>query len=219
VTAALAGTRRALHGLAELLLAGPQYAATGTMRLAVAPGGFATTRSYRDVARVAVDGTDLVVERGGTALRLPVRGTYGSLAAAAGLGCGGLEGAYPDTTGLGPADPVAVDPAAAELLAAAWATGDAALRALAGDGGPEPVLWPEHFDVAVTLDAVNYGVSPGDDYLAEPYAYVGPHTPRSGPFWDAPFGAARPVAALGGPAAVLAFFTEGRDLARTSAPR
>ena len=52
-----------------------------------------------------------------------------------------------------------------------------------------PVLWPEHFDVAVTADEVNYGVSAGDDHHPTPYAYVGPWTPRTGPFWNAPFGA------------------------------
>ena len=25
-----------------------------------------------------------------------------------------------------------------------------------------PILWPEHFDVGITLDQVNYGLSPGD---------------------------------------------------------
>jgi hypothetical protein len=75
------------------------------------------------------------------------------------------------------------------------------------------VLWPEHFDVSITVDEVNYGVSPGDGYLGEPYAYVGPYTPRSGAFWNAPFGAARPLATLGELEAVVEFFTEGRTLA------
>jgi hypothetical protein len=205
-------TRRALHGVAELLLAGPQYRATGTMRLAVRPGGFGTVRPHGDVVSAAVDGTDLVVVRDAE-LRLPLVGTYGSVAAAADLTPGGLDGAYADTSGLGRADAVAVDPAAAAVLAGAWASGDAALRALTGRGGPEPVLWPEHFDVAVTLDAVNYGVSPGDAGLPEPYAYVGLHEPPQGPFWNASFGAARPLRDLGGEAGVLAFFAEGRALA------
>jgi hypothetical protein len=213
VSSPLADTRRALHGVAELLVAGPQHRATGTMRLAVRPGGFGTTRPYEDVELVAVDGTELVVVRDAP-LRLPLTGSCASLGAAAGLEVGGLAGAYADSSGVTPDEPLAVDPAAAELLAAAWATGDAALRALGGPAGPEPVLWPEHFDVAVTIDAVNYGVSPGDAHLAEPYAYVGPHTPSTGPFWNAPFGAAQPLAALGGEAEVLAFFAQGRVLAR-----
>ena len=38
----LAMTRRTLHAVAELVLAGPQYRATGKLRLRVVPGGFAT---------------------------------------------------------------------------------------------------------------------------------------------------------------------------------
>ena len=36
-----------------------------------------------------------------------------------------------------------------------------------------PVLWPEHFGNSVTAAAVNYGTSPGDDHIADPYLYVG----------------------------------------------
>ncbi len=73
-------------------------------------------------------------------------------------------------------------------------------------------MWPEHFDVAFRLDDINFGVSPGDNHIDEPYAYVGPPTPRTGAFWNQPFGAARPMRELGhaDPAQVLAFFTEGR---------
>jgi hypothetical protein len=80
---------------------------------------------------------------------------------------------------------------------------------------PAPILWPEHFDVGIRTENTNYGVSPGDAYLAEPYAYLTPPTPRTGPFWNAPFGAARPMRELGDadPEAVLAFFREGRTLA------
>jgi hypothetical protein len=56
-----------------------------------------------------------------------------------------------------------------------------------------PVLWPEHFDVAVTEHEVNYGVSAGDDYHPTPYAYVAPWRQRTGPFWGAPFGAVYPL--------------------------
>ena len=53
-----------------------------------------------------------------------------------------------------------------------------------------PVLWPEHFDVAIRVQDVNFGVSPGDGFIEEPYAYVGVSrrrpatrsgTPRSAP--------------------------------------
>jgi hypothetical protein len=47
--------------------------------------------------------------------------------------------------------------------------------------------------VAVTVNEVNYGVSPGDSYQERPYAYVGPWSPRTGAFWNAPFGAVLPL--------------------------
>lgn len=40
--AVLATTRRSLHAVAELVLAGPQYRDIGKLRLRVIPGGFAT---------------------------------------------------------------------------------------------------------------------------------------------------------------------------------
>jgi hypothetical protein len=95
------------------------------------------------------------------------------------------------------------------MLEALW-RGDQALRRLAP--GETPVLWPEHFDVGVTVAEVNYGLSPGDGYLDEPYAYVGPWTARTGEFFNAPFGAARPIRELPGEK-LDEFFAEGRKLA------
>jgi hypothetical protein len=46
---------------------------------------------------------------------------------------------------------------------------------------------------AATEDEVSYGVSAGDDYHPMPYAYVGPWAQRTGPFWNAPFGAVYPL--------------------------
>lgn len=85
---------------------------------------------------------------------------------------------------------------------------------LGGVDASQPVLWPEHFDVGVTLDEVNYGVSPGDDFVGVPYAYVGAHAPEKhrGEFWNAPFGAARELSMFEGVDDVLAFFMQGRAL-------
>jgi len=212
----LVETREALRAVAELLLAGPQYRATRELRLAVRAGGFGTGVPWDDVQLVAVDGTELVVFRTSETRRVQLAGTLGNLAAAAGLTPYGLGAVYADSTGATPDSPVTVDPAAAGELAAAWGAGDAALRAfglaVVGAEAPEPILWPEHFDVAVTVDAVNYGVSPGDAGIPEPYAYVGPHTPRSGEFWNQPYGAARTVRELGGEPGILEFFRTGRSL-------
>jgi hypothetical protein len=198
----LTATRRALHGVAESVIAGPQHRSDGTIRLKVTPGGFAGVTSG-----LRVQGTDLV----GPAGRWPLRGTLRELAAAAGVTGGPPEGLYADSSGVDLDEPLAVDAGAAELLEAWFARGDAALRAFAPESAP--VLWPEHFDLAITLDEVNFGVSPGDAGHPGPYAYVGPWEPRAGEFWNAPFGALRPATQLPDAAAVAAFFSEGRHRA------
>ena len=73
-----------------------------------------------------------------------------------------------------------MDAAAAAELAAWFARGEAGLRAFAPEA--EPLLWPEHFDLGIAVDEVNYGISPGDTGQPSPYAYVGPWTKREGPF-------------------------------------
>jgi hypothetical protein len=197
----LTRTRTALHGIAELLLAGPQYAASGTIRLRVVPGGIATVAE----PDLRLEGTDLVGARG----RHPLRGRYADIAAALGVTPRLLDDVYRDRADVTVDDEVDADPDALRTLVDALAVGDAALRAFAP--GEEPVLWPEHLDVAISSGEVNYGASPGDAHLPEPYAYVGPWTPRAGGFWNQSFGAARPLSALGGADAVADFFREGAE--------
>ncbi|TWP50713.1 hypothetical protein FKR81_19075 [Lentzea tibetensis] len=189
-------TRVALHGVAELVLAGPQYDAIGTIKLRVTPGGFGTIGA----PGLRVDGDQLITP-GGT---LPLTGTYEELAAAAGVAARPLRDVYHDGPDVTPSSAIHVDPADARRIADAFARGDRALREFAD---AEPILWPEHFDLGITVDEVNYGISPGDAHIAEPYAYVGPWQPRTGPFWNAPFGAARPLTSLDD---VAAFFRDGR---------
>ena len=198
---ALVSTRRALHGVAELVIAGPQYAASGTIRLRVVPGGFGGTKSA-----MRVDGRDLVWDGGRTALT----GTCRRMADAAGVAVGAAD-TYRDGSGVDPDEELTFDPEALALILGWYQRGDAALRAFAPE--IEPVLWPEHFDVGYALDEVNYGVSPGDDGHEAPYAYVGPWERREGAFWNAPFGAARAADALPDSDAAVAFFEEGRRAA------
>ena len=198
-----ASTRRALHAVAELVLAGPQHRASGTIRLRVTADGFGTVAE----PALTVTATELVTPAGSMEL---VGATCSELAKFFGAEAGPPAGLHKDHAELGPDEPLHVGPDAASELFSAFRRGDAALRRL---GHPEtPVLWPEHFDVGIQLDEVNYGVSPGDHYVDEPYAYVGPWTPRTGEFWNAPFGAARPLRALSGDL-LDAFFAEGRALA------
>jgi hypothetical protein len=203
----LAPARRALHGVAELVLAGPQYRATGKLRLAVVPGGFATilTPSLR------VDGGQVA---GAEGVSVAIGGrTPRALGAALGVAAGRPQGAYDGGSGVDPDETLALDAGQAGVILGALALGHEALLAFAP--GETPVLWPEHFDVAIRVDEVNYGVSPGDGFSAEPYAYVGVAAAAGGDaFWNAPFGAAVPLRELPGAAAVSGFFTEGRERAR-----
>ena len=196
---ALAQTRRSLHGVAELLLAGPQHAASGTIRLRPLPGGFGTV----EVPDLRVEGTAVVAgDR-----RADIDGrTPRQLAEALGIEPHDPSHLYHDSSGVGLDEVLDVDGEAAQRIAVAYAQGDAALRAF---GPVTPVLWPEHFDLGVTLDEVNYGISPGDGSVPVPYMYVGPWNPPAvDDYWNQPYGAARELP--GTVEEIVAFFEESR---------
>jgi hypothetical protein len=203
----LAVTRRSLHGVAELVLAGPQYRATGKLRLAVVPGGFATIFT----PRLRVDGC-LVAGAEGASVAIGGR-TPRALAAELGVSAGRPDGAYDGGSGVGVDEALAVDAELADVIVGALLLGHDALAGFAAD--ETPVLWPEHFDVAIRVHDINFGVSPGDGFLAEPYAYVGVASPPAADlFWNAPFGAAIPLRELPDVHAVSGFFAAGRERAR-----
>jgi hypothetical protein len=202
MTGDLETTRRALHGVAELLLAGPQHAASGEISLRPIPGGFGTTHT----PDLRIEGTDVVAgDR-----RAAIDGqTPRSLAAAIGIEATGLGHVYQDGSGVDPDEVLSVDAEAAARIETAYALGDAALRAFAP--GETPILWPEHFDIGISdgEQRVNYGVSPGDDLIGVPYMYAGPWTPPpADDFWTQPFGAARPLPETA--AEIVAFFEEAQ---------
>jgi hypothetical protein len=197
----LTATRRSLHAVAEQLLAGPQHRTQGTIRLRITPGGFGQVAGpWR------VEGGELV----GPDLRVPLSGTIADVAGAAGVEAGPPR-IYNDHADLADDAQLAVDAAAAAELDDWFARGEAGMRAFAPD--EQPVLWPEHFDLGIAVDEVNYGISPGDAGHATPYAYVGPWTKREGPFWNVAFGSLRPADQLPDAQAVAAYFEAGRAAA------
>jgi hypothetical protein len=214
---ALAATRTSWHRVAEHVLAAGQFSAAGTIRLRPRTGGFAT-RVAVDDRQLAVVGADLVVSTGSTVRSQPLT-TLGDAARFAGVQLG-LRGSYPAATPADPDAPLAVDPAAARVLADWFALGDAALRRFAEELAQpaEPVLWPEHLDLGITLGAVNYGCSPGDEAIPQPYLYVGPHggPPVRDEYWNAPFGAAAVAGRIRTTEEAVGFFHHGRSLSQGS---
>jgi hypothetical protein len=159
-----AETVATLHRLAEEVVA-PARKPDNEIALEATPGGFGTPRFEWEGAtrRVRVEAAELVRETDGAEERTPLD----------------------------------VDVAAAAALAGWFEFGTSVLRRLAaeaapGEASPPPILWPEHFDVAIELGCesdgrrATYGFSPGDEQHPEPYAYVGPWAPRpAGGVWDA----------------------------------
>jgi hypothetical protein len=206
----LVATRNSLHALAELVLAGPQHQRTGRIVLEVKPDGFGTILE----PALTITGTEIVTSTG---RRIPLDGrTIAAVAQDADVAPHSLKDVYSDGSGLDENHVLTVNARAAAEIYDAFSRGDAAMAAFA----PEVTraLWPEHFDLGISRNEVNYGVSPGDGFIEAPYAYVGPWSRDglSGPYWNAPFGAARPMAEIDD---LVAYFAEGEALAVTGPRR
>ncbi len=185
-----ARSRESLHRLAEDVIKPAREQTSGEFSLVQTAGGFGTPVFGED-SQVRVEGIELVVREGGEEHSAPIS----SLAAAAELIGSRLLPKSIESRLL--TEPLAIDPKAAEALAATYAVGQAILEQLVaaagkGDGPTEPTLWPEHFDIAIEMGdeaagrRANYGFSPGDEGHTEPYFYVGPWSARpSGDLWNA----------------------------------
>jgi hypothetical protein len=207
-------TRRSLHAVAEHVLAPALYLATGRIGLRPTPGGFGTPPFAEDgsTRQLRVEGVELVVtDREGE--RRASLTTIAQAAAVAGTVPGAPASLYPPATPLDPEAPLTVEPDAAAIVHGWYRSVGTALDrwgAQSADREPSPAqLWPEHFDLAITLDEVNYGGSPGDAEHPEPYAYVGPWNPDdlAGDARNEPFGASRSHRELRSAADIVAFFS------------
>ena len=201
--ATYATTRQRLHGIGECLMAGPQRRAGGRFTLRVTPGGFATTGG----PALRLDGTDLVVDE---STRVALAGTFAEVADALGVDFGAPPDNYPEGSGVSPTDDVSLHPASAFLIQDWYLRADAALRVMAPR--ETPILWPEHFDVAILLDNTSYGASPGDASHPTPYAYVSSDDHDGSDFWNAPFGAIRGREQVGSVEDLVTFWRAGQAL-------
>lgn len=211
-----AATREALHRVTVHVVARARRQATGRFSLRASAGGLATPEFGSDGRRVRLSRGNIVVESdapgNASAVGRPIDGaSLAELATFVGVDLAERLDVGHDTPDLGDIDaPLSVDSAAAAALASWYADVSAALDRVVAEITPDrsatlPRLWPEHFDLAIEVDArperrVNLGGSPGDGFCPEPYLYVGPWTadrPGDAEFWNAPFGAYRPASSLG----------------------
>lgn len=213
-----AETRESLHALAEHILAATRYHAIGHIGLQVAPGGFATPPFGDDHRAIGVEGTELVLRAGGQERRTPIT-TLRAAGEFAGVEPGAPSNVYKPATPCNLDAPLTVDADAARRLADWYALGDNALRRLtleiADDRPSDLTLWPEHFDVGIRAGEVNYGASPGDAKVPEPYLYVGPTgldlAATGDGFWNQPFGATVTWEDIGSVEDAVAFFRQGHQ--------
>ena len=224
----LAEAREAWHAAAEWVVAPARHAATGKIGLRWTRGGFGTPFFGND-RQVRVDGTDVVLVDDGTAHRAPLK-SLRDAARFAGVAEAQSTGAYEPTTDWTDNDALRIDPVAADFLGHWFGLGASVLEQLRVEASPSYAssrvqLWPEHFDLAVDMGndskgkRANYGASPGDDFHAEPYFYVGPWSdvrPGDDGYWNEEFGASLPLSAFvdadNQREMVLAFLRRGREL-------
>jgi hypothetical protein len=209
-------TRASLHALAEHVLAPARYREDHHVGLQPTDEGIETPVVGRKDRVVGVRGNQLYV-REGTKERHTEITSLGAAARFVGIDPGVPDGLWNPVTQPSHQARLRVQPEAVIRLAQWFQLAKAALAELADgtDGGFDPVqLWPEHLDIATTGDEVNYGGSPGDDLYEMPYLYVGPwdHPVSDDPFWNAPFGAALPIAEVGSVETASQFFRTGRGL-------
>jgi hypothetical protein len=121
----LATTRRSLHAVAELVLAGPQYRAIGKLRLQVIPSGFATIAT----PELQAIGTQ-VANAGGVAVTINGR-TARDIGAELGVTAGPPEGAYAGGSGVDLDQMLTVQAGQAAVIMGALSLGHDALTAFA----------------------------------------------------------------------------------------
>ena len=142
-----------------------------------------------DNQQVRLVGVELVHTKGGRERRAFIT-TLRNAADFVGVVVGAPD-VYETVTHVDPDVPLPIDATSAAVLADWFAFGNVHLEAVqrtyGGDDASEIQLWPEHFDLATDLGLpdgtrANFGVSPGDDLVLDPYAYVSPwsETRRTG---------------------------------------
>jgi len=193
----------AMHTVAEHVLCAVRYAAAG--RVGLTPGGDGIATPEFDGRVVGLSGVDLVDAVAGRERRAPV-----TTLRAAGEFFGVTPAAPPLWTPSTNRDLDALLDVDADSVAAITTWFSVVSAALATMHPAAPTLWPEHFDLAVTVAGATYGGSPGDVTHAMPYLYVTPpgdlDPDGDRRFWNEPFGASLSYDRVAGVADAVAFF-------------
>jgi hypothetical protein len=207
----LVATRIALHDVARFVLAADLEGTTDLVTLRAADGGFAQPERLLDglQRRIRIDGTALVVQHGENEEWEPLT----TLGAAAQHASVALSTDAPDADKA-----LEIDATHAELLADFFALTDAALaefrRRHADERPTIAQLFPHHFDLAITMQEVNFGGSPGDADHDQPYLYVGPWSISPHSEWNEAWGASMPWSQQITAEQAVEFFERGRSIAR-----
>lgn len=210
----LVATRLSLHAVAEHVLAADLWHRTGKIGLRRTAGGFGQPEVLVDGVRhrARVDGTHLVVLEGDVE-RWEDLTTLGAAAAFAGTELGAPTEVFTPLTELHPHEQLRIDPDAAVVIHDWLAFVEVALEEMRRrhrDRRPTIAqLWPEHLDLAFTVEEVNVGGSPGDADHPEPYLYVGPWAPVEGETWNEPWGLSIPASQVADEAGALEALEEG----------
>ncbi len=216
-TSRVPATREAWQRVAEHLMAPELHRHTGRVGLRPSFRGVGTPEFERDGERfrLRLEGRHLIALADSTETWVPLT-TLGEVAERLSLPLDPIEGVYEPLTSDDPDSPLAVDDEAAEVLGEWIGLVDAALnefRTRHRDADPTIAqLWPEHFDLAISMSEINFGGALGDHVdggRPRPYAYVGPWIMREGDFWTESYGAALDAADVTSPADLMAFFEAG----------
>ena len=210
-----ASTRESLRALACYVISPARKARTGRIGLRPVGEGFGTP-PFEDGTRIVVRGDQLARDPGESTPITTLRAGAEFL----GIDLSPDPGVGRDLPPFAPDEELAVDRTSSLLLGGWYALGQQVLdeltRTRPAGSVSEAQLWPEHFDLAVTVELeggakVNVGFSPGDSFSDQPYAYVGPHDTAGlqGPYWNAPFGAYLPYSGIASAEAALAFIDDG----------
>ena len=165
-------TREALHAVVEHTLSAASYAAIERIGLRANESGFSTQDlngvTYTISGPFLTDGTRSLLLTGST-----IRGVADWM----GIVPGAPATVYTHVTPMAFDAPLEIDGECAVMVGEWFAGMQTVLEAVF----PNEViqLWPEHFDLATSVHEANFGASPGDEHIAEPYVYFGP--------WGEPF--------------------------------